>query len=80
MKKEALVKKEVKDVPEEMLAVEDDVRPWWVKELTLVDAVRHPDNRVDEPGLHVLPVEMLLSIRTLGEDYSDVNQNCGHAL
>jgi hypothetical protein len=37
VKKEAPVKKEVKDEPEEMPAPEKDERPWWVKELAMTD-------------------------------------------
>jgi hypothetical protein len=54
MKKEAPVKKEVKDEPEEMPAPEEDERPWWVKERELLNAARHPDDLEDTPGLHVL--------------------------
>jgi hypothetical protein len=54
VKKEAPVrmKKEapVKDEP----AAEEDERPWWVKELMMADAARHPDDPADEPVLHVL--------------------------
>jgi hypothetical protein len=44
------VKTEVKDEP----ALEEDERPWWVKELMMADAARHPDDPADEPGLHLL--------------------------
>jgi hypothetical protein len=54
MKKEAPVKKEVKDEPEEMPAPEKDERPWWVKELAMMDMARHPDDPADKPSLHVL--------------------------
>jgi hypothetical protein len=39
MKKEASFKKEVK---EEMLAPEEDERPWWVKELVMAGVAHHP--------------------------------------
>jgi hypothetical protein len=59
MKKEAPVKKEVKDEPEEMPAPEKDERPWWVKELAMADAAHHPGDPADEPGLHMLQVRSL---------------------
>jgi hypothetical protein len=48
------VKKEapVKDELEKDAALEEDERPWWVKEIVLADAARHPDDPADEPGLH----------------------------
>jgi hypothetical protein len=54
MKKEAWVKKEVKDEPEEMPTTEEDERPWCLKELALADAALHPDDPADELGLLVL--------------------------
>jgi hypothetical protein len=50
LKKEVPVKTEVKNEP----TPEEDERPWWVKELMMADAARHPDNPADEPGLHLL--------------------------
>jgi hypothetical protein len=54
--KESPIKKEVK---EEMLAPEEDERPWWVKELVMADAAHHPDDPADEPSLHVLQARSL---------------------
>jgi hypothetical protein len=48
------VKKEVKDEQEEMPAPEEDERPWWVKEMALAVAARHPDDLADETDLHLL--------------------------
>jgi hypothetical protein len=56
VKKDEPVKKEVKDELKEMLAQEEDERPWWLKEMALADAARYPDDPADEPGLHMLQV------------------------
>jgi hypothetical protein len=50
VKKEPPVKTEVKDEP----AAEEDKRPWWVKELMMMNAAGHPDDPVNVPGLHLL--------------------------
>jgi hypothetical protein len=49
------VKKEprVKDEQMEEPVPEEDERSWWVKERELKNAVRHPDDPVDTPGLHL---------------------------
>jgi hypothetical protein len=44
----------VKEEEMEMLAPEEDERPWWVKERNLQNAARHPDDPEDAPGVHVL--------------------------
>jgi hypothetical protein len=54
VKKEATVKKVVKDEPKEIPAPEEDERSWWVKEMALADATRYPDDPADKPSLHVL--------------------------
>jgi hypothetical protein len=33
---------------------EKDERPWWVKELMMVDAARHPSDPADKPDLDLL--------------------------
>jgi hypothetical protein len=50
MKKEPRVKEEEM----EMSALEEDERPWWVKERDLQNAACHPDVPEDAPGFHVL--------------------------
>jgi hypothetical protein len=52
------VNKEAK-VKEEMSALEEDKRPWWVKELAMAATARHPDDPADEPGLYVLQARLL---------------------
>jgi hypothetical protein len=41
---------QVKDEPREEPTQEEDERPWWVKELVLQNAARHPDNPADVSG------------------------------
>jgi hypothetical protein len=36
----------------EVLASEEDDKPWWMKELALQAAARNPEDPVDEPSLH----------------------------
>jgi hypothetical protein len=50
MKKEPRLKGEEM----ELLAPEEDERPWWVKEHDLQNAARHPNDPEDAPGFHVL--------------------------
>jgi hypothetical protein len=38
----------------EMPALEEDERPWWVKEHDLQNTACHPDDPEDAPGFHVL--------------------------
>jgi hypothetical protein len=63
VKKEPPVKTEVKDE----LAAEEDERPWWVKELMMADAARHPDDPADEPGLHLLQARSFNEAQLLNE-------------
>jgi hypothetical protein len=44
---------QVKEVPQEELAPEEDEKPWWMKELELQNAARHPENPADVLGLHL---------------------------
>jgi hypothetical protein len=67
MKKEASVKKEVKDEPKEMPSADEDDRPWWVKELALANAARHPDYPANEPGLHALQARSFNEAQPLDE-------------
>jgi hypothetical protein len=59
----ACVKKEVKDEP----AAEEDELPWWVKELMMAVAARHPDDPANEPGLHVLQARSFNEAQPLDE-------------
>jgi hypothetical protein len=65
--KEAPVKKEVKDEPEEMSTPEENERPWWVKEMMMADTTRHPDDSADEPGLHLLQARSFNEARQMDE-------------
>jgi hypothetical protein len=67
VKKDAPVKKELKDEPEETPALEEDERPWWVKELAMADAACHPDNPAYEPGLHMLQTSSLNDPKSMDE-------------
>jgi hypothetical protein len=70
MKKEPSVKKEalVKDEPvKEEPAPEKDERPWCVKEIALANAARHPDDLVDEPGLHLLQARSFSEAQPMDE-------------
>jgi hypothetical protein len=55
------------EVKEEMLAPEEDERPWWVKDLAMLAAARHPDDPEDEPGLHVLQARLLKEPQPMDE-------------
>jgi hypothetical protein len=35
-------------------ALEEDEKPWWMKELALQNAAHHPSDPIDVPGLHLL--------------------------
>jgi hypothetical protein len=60
------VKKEA-EVKEEMLAPEEDERPWWVKELAIATAACHPHDPEDEPGLHVMQARSLKEPQPMDE-------------
>jgi hypothetical protein len=57
----------MKKVKKEMPMPEEDERPWWVKELAMAGAARHPDDPADESGLHVLQARSLNELQPMDE-------------
>jgi hypothetical protein len=63
------VKKEpqVKEDPQEKPALEEDEKPWWMKELALENAARHPEDPTDVSGLHLLQARLYSEAQPMDE-------------